>query len=269
MGGKSSKSDVQEQEPWGPQQDFLKFGFNQAKSQFQQPGPGFFPFSTVAPFAPEQLSAMEGIAGRATAGSPLNTMSSDYATRTLNGDFLSPSSNPWLQGVFDDINSKVNPAVTSTFANSGRTGSPLEGINLGTELTRAYSPFAFDAYNQERTRQQQVLSMAPSIANQDYFDMDRLAGVGALRQGQGQAELGDAQARYDFEQNLPYQKLAQFMGLISGNYGGTMSMPSYSNPAAGALGGAAAGAGIGTHIMPGWGTAGGAALGGLLGLFGS
>lgn len=268
MGGKSRKSDVQEQEPWGPQQDFLKFGFNTAKSQFQQPGPGFFPFSTVAPFAPEQLSAMEGIAGRATAGSPLETEAQNYALASLRGDHMG-AGNPWLQGVYDDIASKVMPSVTSTFANSGRSGSPLEGINLGTELTRAYSPFAFDTYNQERTRQQQSLAFAPQIAGLDYQNLDRLMNVGAMRQGQGQAELGDAQARHDFEQNLPYQKLAQFMGLISGNYGGTMSMPSYSNPAAGALGGAAAGASIGTTIMPGWGTAGGAALGGLLGLFGS
>src|SRR5690606_40579026 len=45
--------------------------------------------------------------------------------------------------------------------------------------------------------------------------------VGAAREQMAQALINDQIARFNYAQQLPYNKLAQYMGLIQGNYGGT------------------------------------------------
>ena len=93
----------------------------------------------------------------------------------------------------------------------------------------------------------------------------------ALRLGGAQAVMGAGGARQAAEQqqmdairNIGLQRLGivqSSLGATPANLGGTVSTPMYSNPAAGALGGAAAGFQFGGPT--------GAAVGGLLGLLGS
>ena len=93
----------------------------------------------------------------------------------------------------------------------------------------------------------------------------------ALRLGGAQAVMGAGGARQALDQqqmdairNIGLQRLGVVqtsLGAAPANLGGTVSTPMYSNPAAGALGGAAAGFQFGGPT--------GAAIGGLLGLLGS
>jgi hypothetical protein len=111
---------------------------------------------------------------------------------------------------------------------------------------------------------------APQLANQDYFDIAKLAEVGAAREGTEQQRIDDARARYEFAQDEPYQRLQRYASLIQGNYGGSsMSTVSASPGRApigqGMLGGAATGAALGS-VVPGIGTGVGAAIGALGGL---
>jgi hypothetical protein len=96
-----------------------------------------------------------------------------------------------------------------------------------------------------------------------------LAGVGQERRGMAQEELTADIERFNFDQNVDRAKLADFMSLIQGNYGGqttsTVDQPLYRNSAANALGMAASGAGTGMMI----GGPMGAGIGGGLGLLGS
>jgi hypothetical protein len=99
----------------------------------------------------------------------------------------------------------------------------------------------------------------------------------ALRLGGAQAVMGAGGARQALDQqqmdairNIGLQRLGivqSSLGAQPANLGGTVSTPMYSNPAAGALGGALAGAQLGSAI-PGVGTAFGAIGGGILGLLG-
>jgi hypothetical protein len=97
----------------------------------------------------------------------------------------------------------------------------------------------------------------------------------ALRLGGAQAVMGAGGARQALDQqqmdairNIGLQRLGivqSSLGAQPANLGGTVSTPMYSNPGAGALGGALAGAQLGS-VIPGVGTAVGAIGGGLLGL---
>jgi len=241
---------VQTTAPWPGQVPYLTGNkktpglFPLAAEWLKSGGPQFFPGSTVAPFSPAQIAAQQGIVSRATQGSPVEAAAQNYITSTLNGG----PGNPALDAVFGDIQNRVTGAVGSTFEGSGRTGSPLHAVNLAQEITRAYSPFAFDAYSQNANRQMQAAALAPTIAGFDWQNLGHLLNVGQMQQGQAQAELQDAVNRWNFEQNAPLQNLQAYQGLISGNYGSQISQPSYSNPAAGIIGGLASGAGLASSL---------------------
>lgn len=95
-----------------------------------------------------------------------------------------------------------------------------------------------------------------------------LSALGAEQQGQAQNVLGADMAQFYDAQNDPYRRFGFLQGLLTG-VPQNMTQTSYvpGNRGAGFLGGAASGAGIGSYFSPGWGTAIGAGLGGLLGLF--
>ena len=125
------------------------------------------------------------------------------------------------------------------------------------------------AFQAERGQMADASRTALGLAAQDYVDLDRLAGVGTQQDALSQAQLQEQIDRFMWQQQADAANLAQYMNFIQGNYGGTVTSPGAggANQWQGALGGAASGAALGTSIMPGWGTAIGAAGGGLLGAF--
>ena len=187
--------------------------------------------------------------------------------QTLSGEGYSQ---PWFDAQFKGAMNRIDPQVNSAFSLAGRSGSGLHEAARTEALANAYGQFA----GQERSRQMQAAGLAPMLAQNDYFDIGQLAQVGEAREELSNQYLQDQMARYNFEQNLPAQKLQQYSGILqgsglSGGYG-TTSSPYSQNRAAGALGGAAAGAGIGAGLMSagamnawnpwGWALMGGGAL---------
>ena len=80
-----------------------------------------------------------------------------------------------------------------------------------------------------------------------------LSQIGAERRGFGQADIEEAIAQHNFEQNLEAAKLAQYHNLVSGNLGMSGSSTATGMPSGrgaggggmmGALGGALGGAGL-------------------------
>lgn len=99
--------------------------------------------------------------------------------------------------------------------------------------------------------------------------------IGSTLQGEQQNRTNADLEAWNYYQNLPVAMQQQYAGIVQGgsNTGSGQSQtganPNYTSPGQGAIGGAAAGAGIGTQLMPGWGTAIGAVAGGLLGYAGN
>lgn len=65
--------------------------------------------------------------------------------------------------------------------------------------------------------------LAPQLAEQDFADLQRLLMVGQAREGYDTAALQDQMARWNYEQNLPYQQLQRYQSAISGYPMGTIS----------------------------------------------
>jgi hypothetical protein len=215
-------------EPWSAQSPYLQAGFQQAQQQYNSATPQYFPNSTVAGFSPYQKKAQQMGANRALRGSSLNAGAKKYAGDVLGGKYLN---NPYNDQVFNSIQNKVVPSVNTEFAQAGRYGSDAHASAMTGALTDAYAPYASQNYQSGLDRMSQMAQYAPDLAMTDYNDINALYDIGSQQQQLGQQELQDAQNRWNYYQDLPYNKLNQYMGLVGGNWGGTTtSSQPYSTP---------------------------------------
>ncbi len=219
MGGKTStQTATNTSEPWAEQKPYITDAFADAKKLYQSAGPSYFPNSTVAGFSPEQQQSFQMIQDRATQGNQTMKAAEGWAQDTLAGKY---SGDPYQGQVFNNISSQVTPKVNAQMSSAGRYGSGAHAESLSRGLTESFAPYASQMYQQGLNRMQSAAGMAPMFAQNDYQDIAALQGVGDLKQRMAQSELDDAKARFDYAQDLPANKLGQYMGFIGGNYGGT------------------------------------------------
>jgi hypothetical protein len=132
----------------------------------------------------------------------------------------------------------------------------LQGQGLASQYNLGRSGQQLDAYGGMNQAAQGGLGAAGDLFNAGDY----------LRNVQQQG-YDDAQTRFNNQRDWGLRGLGAMTGAMGGMpYGQTQSTPLTRNAGAGILGGAATGAEIGSAI-PGFGTALGAGLGGILGLF--
>lgn len=283
-GGGGGGTTTQTTTPWAEQQPYLTFGFEQAQNQYNSDNPQYYPGGTVAPLSDLTNQYIYSTAGRAMGGNPFANLAQNQLMRTASGEYL--GSNPYLDANFkagtDSITQAYNDAVnaqTSGFAGSGRQGSGMQAFyqnqqndTLAKNLNNLYSQTYYNDYANERQNQLNATQLAPQFAQLDYNNLDALGNVGSLVDNYSQNLLNSDIDRWNYNQNLDMNKLAQYMSMIQGNYGSN-STGTYTPKSSGSnwfgngLSGAASGAAIGSAI-PGIGTGLGAIFGGLGGAFG-
>ena len=246
---------------------YLTEAVGQAQDLFQSNTPNYFPSQTYAGFAPETTAALNLASTRAL-NNPLLGSSQTEINKILQGDYLDPSSNPYLSQLYEQMAGDVTSGVQSQFTKAGRLGSSANQETLARELgnlaTKVYAP----NYQQERANMMAATQLAPQLAQADYQDIQALGGVGQTREAMEMAQIQDAMARFDFEQQKPYYKLREYLASIGASVPQTTATtnPVFRNTGAGLLGGALQGAEL-AGLVPGMGAGWGAAAGGLLGGF--
>ncbi len=91
-------------------------------------------------------------------------------------------------------------------------------------------------YGDERDRMLQSSALLPQFEALQHLPTDRLMRAGTLQQGQNQAALDDARARWESDANLPYQRVDDYLQRIQGvvpggGYGETsQNTPTTGNP---------------------------------------
>lgn len=274
-----SQQQVINQDPWGPQQDYLKKGFSAAEDMFLNNPNQYYPESTVVPFSNQTEGALGMMENRAMAGNAGNKAAMSNITDTLGGSYL--NSNPHLntaidaatRPMVDRFNDTVLPGIQAGFQGSGRYGSGLQAYQqrqAGEDLTRSIgdvsSAMSYANYGDERTNQMRAATMAPMLAQTEYDDIGALQNVGAIREQQAGAQMQDDINRFNFAQNAPKDAVQQYMALVNGGYGGTSTQtaPIYSNNVATGLGYAGSAANIAGGLFGGGSNS---AWNGLQGLF--
>ncbi len=276
MGSKSTPQQTQQTSqtnmgPWQAQQPYLTDVFNQAQSLYNSPGPQYYQGSTVAPMNAAQNSGLNSIIGMQDKIAPLSGALQQGTTDTLSGKYLDPSTNPYLAATYGQAADQVGrtyqtataPNTSAAFSAAGRYGSGArnQAVDqnqraLGTTLDNLATNIYGGNYGQERQNMLNTANNAGNIQNALYQPAGATVAAGGQQQQQSQQELQDLVNRWNYNQNLPYQKLSAYQGAVSGNYGqsgtttsmGTQNV--YSNPLGSALGGAL---GIGSLFAPGLG----------------
>ena len=215
-----------------------------------------------------------------------NAPGQDALSSYLSGDRLAQG-NPYLGAVSDSIAANVLPRIQSQFVNSGMLSSPEAARASSAGLTSAIAPYAFQQYQQEEQNQinaanalanrylqgaglqgqaatnygglfsnaydtmLRAAGLAPTVQPSLYAPFDAMYAAGAAQQTQDQQAINDAVARWNFEQELPFNRLNQYIGQVTGNYGGTtmLTQPYFSNAGQNALSGAIGGATLGSSLL--------------------
>lgn len=294
--GGGTTQTIQQADPWVGSQPHLLRVFGEAQDLYDSGA-----IAGLAPQSADTLLAQQMQRNWALGGMPGTTAAQGLNTAFLNGtaganpfmdQLLSETSgsflnsNPYLDGMYDraaaavgrNFNDIVAPATDAAFSSAGRLGSGAYAAarnrndqTLADTLSGMATNIYGANYDAERGRQQEAarigaglgvsaIGTAPTLDQLGLLPADVLGSVGAQQDSYNQAL-----------QDLDYAALARYAGLTSGNFGGTTTTtsPLYSNPLAGALGGASTGFGAASALglSNPW-TMGAFGLGGaLLGLF--
>lgn len=273
MGGSSSPSKTSTTTtPWSGVQPYLKDYLQQGQQVSQTPFQ-FYSGDQIAPFSPEQQMGLGMQTQRAIQGSPVASAAQRNITNTLQGQYMTPETNPWLQTGVNQALGDVRGRIGKQFGNASFGGVADQGMlarNLGAAEANVYG----QNWEDERMRQMQAAGMAPTLGNLDYQDIAALQGVGGVRQQLAQDYLNQASGLYGDYIGYPAQQLDAYGNVVRTGMGGgsttTGTAPGAAKPnrLAGAASGALMGAQIGSAI-PGIGTAIGAVGGGLMGAIAS
>jgi hypothetical protein len=199
----------------------------EAQALYQSGGARYYPESTVAGFSPEQMMGLTMGTNRAMSGSPLNAAAGGYIQDSIAGNYL--GGNPAEDALYQSLSARITPQVNAQFSSAGRYGSGAHSGAMAQGLMNAYAPYAFQDYGRERALQQQAAMFAPTLAGEDYKDINAMMGYGAMTQGMSQAQLSDAVNRWNHEQNAPQQNLANYANYVYGFPGGTTTSTGPSN----------------------------------------
>lgn len=227
---------------------FKEFGLAEAKRLYEQGPMQYYPGKTVVGFSPETEMALSGLRQQAITGSPFIGAVQDVVMQNLMG------TNPLQAAAFRP----AVEAVETQAAKAGRYGSGYQQ----RAVAEALAPMAYQA-------QQAAIQQAPMARQFGFADLETLAGIGAAREAQAQAELAGDIEKFQFEQQAPQAALANYLASVQGGQLGTQQItPYYSNPLASGLSGALGGAMLAGQVK-GFDPFYGGLLGGLAGFAGA
>ena len=221
-------------EPWGGIQPYLKKGYEEASGIYDKFTPEFYSGQTQATFSPDQLTAQAGTRDWAVHGAPqvMNPALSAYQYGT-GTSILDVAQNPYVSGMAQAAAQDAMSALQPQMANirggaiqSGGYGGSRQGIAEGQALagaadsaTRAAADIYGQAYGQGLQHQLGTLGQTGGLMTAGFQPYEQLAESGAEQMAREQRLIEDAKARHEFQQQLPYDKLAQYTGSLSGTQG--------------------------------------------------
>ena len=233
-GGSSTTKTTSELDP--TVRPYVEYGLQEAKGLYQTPGPSYYPGQTYIGPSAQTTASLQAAQNRALAGSPLAQAAQQQQLGTVGGQYLS-AGNPYftqaLAGPTQQATQAYNDAIKAaqgTASLAGRYGSGVSADiqnraanTLATTLANKYGDLAYQNYAAERAAQNAAAVNAPAMAASDYADIQQLANVGKTAEGYQQTALQSAIDRYNYEQNLPYQKLSAYLGAAYGTPMGQVS----------------------------------------------
>lgn len=267
--------------PWEGQQPFLRDLFRQAQNMFRTGvGQEYYPGQLVAGFSPSTEMGLDAMTGYGMQGSPLQgPMQQFLGASMMNPAGMAgvgtdmPGQNPYLDQMVGTVGARMGeqfqeqtmPGLAAMFGGAGRTGGGIQqqvAQNAAEDMMRAFGEQAADIYGRDYSQAMQrdierrglmgdigfrAATQAPAEQAMQLESINQLMRAGAITQEQAQNMINAEQQRFDFYQQAPWQALGQYGNIVQGlpgGYGTATTEGPEGNPLMGALGGAAAGAGL-------------------------
>lgn len=244
--GGGKQTSTTKTEPWAVQQPYIQKGFEQAYQLSQKPITQYQGAFTAGKTASDTGAEnyLTDYAGTLTGQSGKNLDALNWATGAGN---LDVGNNQYVQGqmaantnrLYQDFNEQTVPALRSNFGKSGQIGSSRQGIAEGLAaqgVARASADsnaqILGTAYNNALDTYSSVLAQAPALMQAGTMPGSLLSQVGQSQRGFEQDKIDEAISRNDFSQNEAWNRLANYMQMVSGNWGGTTTstMPGQKKP---------------------------------------
>lgn len=231
-GGGGSQTVQQNADPWSGAQPYIRQGLDALQQTFQHGTPGsgsvniggtqidrgvtpptYYPNSTVASMSPWTTGALGAQYQRGAYGSPVTNAAQGQAWSTLNGDGFN---NPALTSAINYATAPVEAAVNSAFSSAGRYGSGSHENELARSIGDISSNMAYQNYNNERNRQMQTMAFAPSLAQNDYFDINQAGAAGSALDAYNQAQINADVERFNYGQDADWRRIQDFLATVQG-----------------------------------------------------
>lgn len=220
---------------------YVQYGLNEAQTLYQSGTPQYYPGQTyVAPSAATQ-AALQAQQNRALGGNPLLPAAQQQQQDVISGKYLAnnPYFNQALAGASQAATNQYFDAINqaqSGASQAGRYGSGAQenlfnraGSTLASTLANKAGELAYQNYGTERAAQNAAALAAPALAAADYGDIQQLGNVGQQMEGYQESALQADIDRYNYQQNLPQNKLNQFLSQVYGAPMGTTSTTTQSS----------------------------------------
>jgi hypothetical protein len=244
-GGSQTGTQVQGIDPM--LRPYVTYGLNEAVDLYKSGVPNYYPGQTYIDPSQQTQAALQAQQTRALQGNPLLPAAQQQQQSVIGGQYLAnnPFFNQALQGAGQAATSQYFDAINqaqSGASQAGRYGSGAQenlfnraGTTLANTLANTAGNLAFQNYGAERGRQEAAAMNAPQLAMADYGDIAQLRDVGQTAEDYQQAALQGDIARFDFEQNLPYQKLSNLLGAVYGAPQGSVVQSSQQGSSGGKI----------------------------------
>ena len=199
-------------------------------SSYPQLYPGATSGSLTSPFTALQNQSLDQ-AGNIGLNSPLMNTDSTQLQNIINGSNLS-AGNPYQTAELQNLNSQITPQLESQFTQGNAMNNPAAAFATAQGMGAADSSILGQNYNAGLTQQTSAMDQgAPLAYSQQLGGLSTAENAGQTQQTQAQDVLNGITNSYDYYQQLPYQMLQNYAGLVNGNYGGTTTstQPYYNN----------------------------------------
>ena len=232
-GSKGSSTSTQGIDP--AVKPYITYGLSEAQKLYQSSTPEYYSGQTYISPSAQTQAAFQAAQNRALAGSPLLSGAQQQQQDVISGKYL--QNNPYFdaalrgatQGATQSYFDALNTATSGASA-AGRYGSNVlsdqqnrAANTFANALTNKYGDLAYQNYAAERARQESAAAGAPALANADYTDINQLMQVGQGMEDYQQRALDADINRFNFQQNLPYAKLSNYLGAAYGAPSGTVT----------------------------------------------
>lgn len=232
-GSKGSSTSTQGIDP--AVKPYITYGLGEAQKLYQSNVPQYYQGQTYISPSAQTQTAFQAAQNRALAGNPLLPAAQQQQEDVISGKYL--ANNPY----FNQAMAGAGQAATQTYwdainaaqsgaSQAGRYGSGAQanlfnraGTTLANTLANKAGELSYQNYAAERARQEAAAAGAPQLAAADYGDINQLLQVGQGMEDYQQRALEADINRFNFEQNLPYAKLSNYLSAAYGAPSGTVT----------------------------------------------